>query len=92
MLDERIVMGERELGSAPSVPILFPNPFRDELNLKDIEGKYTLSIFNPMGAMVLSKSFEGDYKIRVDELESGLYFYKLQTANGQFHSGKIVKE
>jgi hypothetical protein len=92
MLDEQIVLGKKELNANQSNPIVYPNPFKDELNLKNVEGKYNLSIFDPMGAVVLSKMFDGEHKIKLVELETGLYFYIIQTSKGQIHSGKIIKE
>ncbi|MBP7511292.1 MAG: T9SS type A sorting domain-containing protein [Bacteroidia bacterium] len=92
LLEEGIVNGQNVIRNASYTPILYPNPFKEELNLKEFEGIFTLSIFDVRGDLVLLKEMERDIKIKVDELESGLYFYKLQTANGQFHSGKIVKE
>lgn len=81
----------------PEVKItVYPNPYHEETTFY-IEGVESengeLLLFNRLGQLIQSKSFEGkQVNLESRQLPSGLYYYKLNI-NGQLvNSGKIVKE
>ncbi len=78
-------------------PLLYPNPTTDNINLSFEETpneELELSIYSATGAIVKKQklsSFENDYKINIDYLESGVYFIKIQSAEGVLFSNKFIK-
>ncbi|MDZ4667846.1 MAG: T9SS type A sorting domain-containing protein [bacterium] len=92
MLDERILLGEKESTPILNALILFPNPCKDKIYLRDTRRDYSISIYNQIGQLVLIASFDIDKKVDVDKLTAGLYFYTVFNKNEFVHSGKLVKE
>ncbi len=78
-------------------PLLYPNPATDNINLSFEETpneELELSIYSATGAIVKQQklsSFENDYKINIEGLESGVYFVKIQSAEGTLYSSKFIK-
>lgn len=74
--------------------VVYPNPAINEIKIRfsDTFPKVKLSIFNNLGQSVLEKdALSSDETINLENLNSGIYFYKIASANG-FQSGKIVKK
>lgn len=57
-----------------------PNPFHDQFKVSGIEGKFQYWLSDVMGRVVVSGSQSEDESITVDEISSGLYVLKIQTA------------
>ncbi len=71
---------------------LYPNPTTSNLTVTFTEATTaTLELYNLQGAKVLSKQVNSNAPISLDDLEQGIYLYKLNI-NGEIQSGKIVKE
>lgn len=73
-------------------PVLYPNPVENEFTLLTNFTNTKLYIFNAIGQLVDEKeimSKQGVYSL--SNLNSGIYFYKIETSNKTF-SGKIQKK
>lgn len=83
-------VGINELNTNTSATA-FPNPATDELNfvLPKEETNYTIDVFNCAGAKLMS--FSNTNKIRVIDLNSGLYIYTI-TSKNNVYKGKFIKE
>ncbi len=77
----------------------YPNPFYQKTTIRYQLEEYTrvdLSIFDIMGrkveTLVAGNQPAGNYRVDWDagRLKSGIYFYKLETANGYVQSRKLV--
>ncbi|MCB0679345.1 MAG: T9SS type A sorting domain-containing protein, partial [Saprospiraceae bacterium] len=50
-----------------------------------------LSIFDPNGRLLRQESFRGnEYQLQRQNLASGTYFYRLETAGQLIQSGKMI--
>jgi hypothetical protein len=87
-----LVTGIEHVKEKLNYPVIFPNPCKDKIYLNDTKVVYSISIYNQIGQLVLHANFDSDYKVEVDKLNLGLYFYKVSDANGFVLSGKLVKE
>lgn len=65
---------------------IYPNPVKDVLNINGVQGLTNVSIFNINGQEVL-RATNNVNTIDLSNLQSGVYFAQLKTAN----SNKIVK-
>ncbi|HEV8084380.1 MAG TPA: T9SS type A sorting domain-containing protein [Chitinophagaceae bacterium] len=54
---------------------LFPNPTKDIINIH-VNGKVIVSLLDQSGKIILSREINGDGKIDVSKLATGLYFLK----------------
>lgn len=73
-------------------PVLYPNPFGSEINLRmgnlDKDSEFTLSIWDITGRKVLTKKVTSDSegqladKISTDALNPGIYHIRLETPTG----------
>ena len=70
--------------------VIFPNPTTSHIQLKGIEGKANLSLFDIDGKLLLSKQFTDDETISVSSLPKGIYTLKIQTTTGVVER-KLVK-
>ncbi|MFK8058618.1 MAG: T9SS type A sorting domain-containing protein [Polaribacter sp.] len=72
------------------------NPVNNQLTIKGATSKVKeVSIFSVLGNRVLSKSVSntnGDIKLNVDALSTGLYIVKMIGTNGEKFTRKIIKE
>lgn len=72
---------------------VFPNPASDVVTfqLNDDAGIHEVKIYSPTGTLVKSVQFEGaSCIIHLTGLKSGIYLYKLTTANSLIYTGKLV--
>ncbi|MEI7424753.1 MAG: T9SS type A sorting domain-containing protein [Candidatus Staskawiczbacteria bacterium] len=70
--------------------VIFPNPSTSYIQLKGIEGKANLSLFDIDGKLLLTKQFTDDETISVSSLPKGIYTLKIQTTTGVVER-KLVK-
>jgi aminopeptidase N len=71
---------------------IFPNPAKNELRIRTLNAKSTISIFNVTGKMVLSKQFfYPNELIDINRLSAGIYIIKARNAQG-VQVLKFVKE
>lgn len=76
----------------------FPNPVDEtvQFELRNIQGKAHLEIFNASGQLIISDRFDvlGAFQyesVSMDGLSHGIYFYKITGENSSF-GGKLVKK
>lgn len=74
--------------------VLYPNPANSQINVHFSTdfSNVRLTLYNNLGQVVLEKSdLLSDENINLEALNSGIYFYKIASANGT-QTGKIIKE
>jgi hypothetical protein len=74
---------------------VFPNPFAKkatiELNGINLMGKKTFSLFNSTGQLMQEFVFENNrLEINGEELNSGVYYFKINNREGFLATGKVV--
>ncbi|RZJ67917.1 MAG: T9SS type A sorting domain-containing protein [Flavobacterium sp.] len=69
--------------------IVFPNPFRDSISIKGLEGDTTYSLYSIDGKLVQSGRVENE-TIRFGELAQGIYTLRLES-EGRMGIKKIVR-
>lgn len=67
---------------------IYPNPVKDRLSL-NLTKSATINIYNHLGNFVMKT--KNTKEIAIDHLESGVYFYQIQTEN-ETYAGKFIKE
>ncbi|HEY9114360.1 MAG TPA: T9SS type A sorting domain-containing protein [Bacteroidales bacterium] len=79
--------------SKPVEGNVYPNPAKDFVvfNLNESNKPANLELIDILGKTVIKQSFSGQTKVYVNELQKGLYIYKL-TQNGKVFSGKLIVE
>ena len=73
--------------------IVYPNPVNREFSIRFSNdfSEINLTLYNNLGQLILEKkAINSDEKINLDTLNSGIYFYKIASANAT-QSGKIIK-
>ncbi|MFW6328119.1 MAG: T9SS type A sorting domain-containing protein, partial [Bacteroidota bacterium] len=82
-------------GSSLIIP--YPNPAGDyiifDLSSVFVHNKFDLKLYNTAGFEVMTTSFSSMInKVHIEDLESGVYFYKLQCRDtGKIFTGKFIK-
>ena len=73
--------------------ILYPNPFRDRLNISFPETikAANFTIFNNLGQRVWEQSVTADKPVLIDDIATGIYSYRIQ-AGADTQMGRLVKE
>lgn len=69
---------------------VYPNPFKDVLNISDVKGVKSISISDVTGRQV--KSVKATSEIQVSELKTGLYIVTLHMEDGTVKSIKAIKK
>lgn len=69
---------------------VYPNPFKDVLNISDVKGVQSISISDVSGRQV--KSVKATSQINVSELKTGLYIINLKMEDGKVRSIKAIKK
>ncbi len=86
-------INELEMGLNWSV---YPNPATNELYFifnTDVTTDVTVNLYNVTGQLVKTKSFKTDDEpklLELHELNDGIYFYQILTANGLLKANKVV--
>ena len=73
--------------------VVYPNPVTNNFSIRfpDNLSEINLTLYNNLGQIVLeNKAVTSDEKINIETLNSGIYFYKIASANAT-QSGKIIK-
>ena len=84
--------GEQKIESLLNVnsELVYPNPATTELFLNTKKsGK--VSIFNLQGSLQAEYNFSASLKINISELETGLYFYRMEVSDESPIVGQFVK-
>lgn len=70
----------------------FPNPVIDFIYFYNVRNLCTINIFDAQGKTILNKQLD-NYKLSVEGLASGLYFYSFYSLNDNLEiKGKFIKE
>jgi hypothetical protein len=72
--------------------LVYPNPVSDVVSVSFPNGFEVakMSLFNNLGQMVLEKEITSNQQLSIENLTSGMYFYKIKS-NTLEQSGKIIK-
>lgn len=70
--------------------VAYPNPVRNILNLKNIQGDFSYRIYNVSGQLLKSDMKQKTKSINVNELKSGIYFLEIKSSSGLF-TQKLIK-
>jgi uncharacterized repeat protein (TIGR01451 family) len=71
---------------------IYPNPTKDLINIKSVEGFLEIKISDVTGKIVYSEKLFGNQTISLKELNSGLYFLKISDEKDSNLNVKIIKE
>lgn len=71
---------------------VYPNPAQNQINVtfEEVGLKVQISFYNNIGQLVLQKSIENNQAISLDNLNTGIYIYKI-TSDTVSASGKLIK-
>ncbi len=74
--------------------LLFPNPSKGLFTLKTpMDAEYKVDVYNILGALVHSISFNGSQKdINIEHLSQGVYNLVVRSKNNPIQSIKVIKE
>jgi uncharacterized repeat protein (TIGR01451 family) len=73
--------------------IVFPNPFSDFLNITRQENILSKIILYDITARKLfEKSFSGSLSLNTVQFSKGIYFYSIESLNGEVKKGKLIKQ
>lgn len=70
---------------------VYPNPFTEVLNIKNIEDVAVITIIDATGK-ILKKITNPSPSLNLSDLTDGLYLVKAQLRNGNFKTFKIIKK
>ncbi|MCF8299362.1 MAG: T9SS type A sorting domain-containing protein [Saprospiraceae bacterium] len=76
---------------------IYPNPSSDNINLsfaKNPSSQIILQIYNSVGVLVKQNQFQAnnqEYRINIEDLESGVYFISILSDNKKLFSDKFIK-
>jgi hypothetical protein len=70
--------------------LLYPNPFKDQLTIKDFSGQ--VKIYNQLGELLIELSIKEELTINTSELLPAIYIIKTHSAAGEERAYKLVKE
>jgi hypothetical protein len=83
---------------SPNYQILaYPNPFNDQISFEistkqPLNSRMTLSIVDVLGKQILREKFIGtSHNVVVSDLQTGIYFYKIENGGGVIGAGKLMK-
>lgn len=76
-----------------SQPIIFPNPFFNQLTVKLANYKQAqLILYDIFSQQVLQQTITNASTINTDRFAAGIYFYELRNDEGLVENGKIIKQ
>ncbi|WP_452221925.1 T9SS type A sorting domain-containing protein [Lacinutrix salivirga] len=72
---------------------IYPNPVVNQLTLKTINNKLSVSVFNSNGQLKMTKNIESanSTSINIEALKAGIYFFVFKSKNGKTETRKVVK-
>lgn len=73
--------------------LVYPNPVKENLNIRLEQGNYAVSIYNIIGKEVLNRPLQGDEIFNLSSLQKGIYFLKIEDVETKkvFHK-KFIKQ
>lgn len=78
---------------SPNRISIAPNPISDYVKIKGLsfQEKFTVSIINMLGKVVLRTEIIGESVIHTQQLPPGIYLLQIQTDGGIMYSDKLIK-
>jgi hypothetical protein len=77
--------------SLPANYSLTPNPANDHIKFNDnVSELVTVNIYDGTGKLIIQQTANSNTDINITALAAGLYYYKLKTASGYTHTGKLI--
>lgn len=73
------------------VSLLYPNPAKTTVNLKNVDKVNTLDIYDATGRKVKSVKPDGE-NINVEDLKPGTYYFEIRLKDGNLSYEKLIKE
>jgi hypothetical protein len=89
--DKQVTMVE-DLNLA--APALYPNPAGDHIRLEwegAAQERLTLEVYHITGALVMRREVESGQQLSIDQLQTGLYLYRLSDGHAIIQAGRLVK-
>ncbi len=87
-----VTTGIGAVNSFPSFEI-FPNPFRDNLNINSSDNELSeIILYDIASKKIIQKQFTGSVILNTEQLEKGLYLYEVVGRNGLMKKGKLLKD
>ncbi len=75
-----------------SVLNIYPNPFKDEINIELVSSSnIQFELFSMQGDRILIQSIENQGQIKMKQLSPGMYLYKAIDDSGKIQRGKLIK-
>jgi len=71
--------------------VIFPNPVENNLNITNLEGEYSYSIFDLLGKKYKSASKQTSKAIDVSDLSRGTYIISIRCTTNKEETFKIIK-
>jgi hypothetical protein len=72
---------------------VFPNPFREELNVSIGENQDAeIILYDVLSHEVCRVKFHGSMTLPAEQLSRGIYLYEVQTADGKISRGKVIHQ
>lgn len=91
-IDPVIGVGIDPVAENAVVPVLFPNPVRNEVYISGMTGSGAITLFDQSGKKVLSESVEvASPRVNISHLLPGSYLYRLEMAGAPGRTGILVK-
>ena len=70
--------------------VVYPNPAQDQLTIKTTLTNYTITILNTLGQVTEKIAGSRSAVLDISQYNSGIYYLRLETADGQVWSRKFV--
>jgi hypothetical protein len=74
-----------------SKTLIYPNPFSTILNIETSENINVYNVYDILGKKIIETSFNDDLKIKLSQVNSGIYFLNLLFDDGKIENIKIIK-
>jgi hypothetical protein len=85
-VDLTIYIGTTATSELPALkPQLYPNPVKNFVTIR-LKGKHSFLLFDLVGNIVLEEEFEDQGSFSLDDLDQGMYLYKLDG-----YTGRLIK-
>ncbi|MFA6517945.1 MAG: T9SS type A sorting domain-containing protein, partial [Bacteroidia bacterium] len=71
-------------------PLVYPNPFSDELRFEKIDGPFVYTLIDEQGRIIMKGSTDDKKTSKLNTLLGGLYYLRIETRNG-IYTTKVIK-
>ncbi|MBB6372160.1 T9SS type A sorting domain-containing protein [Chryseobacterium shigense] len=85
------VLGVNETEAASKKVVLYPNPAKETVSIKNMDKVKAIDIYESAGRKVRSVKPEGE-NINVRDLKPGIYYFEITLKDGNLSYEKLIKE